>query len=52
MPRTESGSRNHATIKNLMEVARQRRWKWILEQNPLVSEVIEEFPFLVFGKVV
>ena len=44
--------KNHATIKNLMEVTRQRRWKWILEQSPLVSEVIEEFPFLVFGKVV
>ena len=41
--------RKHATIKYLMEVTRQRRWKWILEQSPLVSEVIEEFPFLVFG---
>ena len=47
MPRTERGE-IVPQLKNLMEVTRQTIWKWTLEQSPLVSEVIEEFPFLVF----
>ena len=44
--------RNHATIKQLMEKTRQRRWKSILDKGPFVSDVLKEFPFLTSSKVV
>lgn len=43
--------RNHATIKQLMEKTRQRRWKSILDKGPFVSDVLKEFPFLTSSKV-
>ncbi len=38
--------RNHATIKHLMENTQQRRRKWIVEESPLVSQVlVGQVPF-------
>ncbi len=42
--------RNHATIKHLMETTQQRRRKWIMEESPHVSEVLDKFPFLTSSK--
>ena len=44
--------RNHATIKHLMEATKQHRRKWIMEERPLMSEVLDKFPFLASSKQV
>lgn len=44
--------RNHATIKEIMEVTQQRRRKWIEEESPLVMEALCKYPCLTSTKVV
>ena len=38
--------KNHATIKELMQVTEQRRRKWIEEESPLVVEILSKYPSL------
>ncbi len=45
-------SRNQAHFKELMETTYTIRRKWIAEEHPLVSDVIEKFPCLASTKVV
>lgn len=42
--------RNQAKIKDLMEKTRERRRKWIVQDRPLVWEVVEAFPCLGSSK--
>ena len=44
------GKGKHSTIKNLMEKTRKLQYKWIREEHPLISEVIEKFPTLSSSK--
>lgn len=44
--------KNHATIKELMQVTEQRRRKWIEEESPLVVEILSKYPSLTSTKVV
>ena len=45
-------SRNHATIKELMEKTLPNRRKWIVEDCPLVNGILEKFPLLNSSKMV
>ena len=44
--------RNHATIEQLMKATQQHCRKWIVEEHPLMSEVLDKFPFLASSKKV
>lgn len=45
-------SRNHATIKELMEKTFPKRRKWIVEDCPLVYGILKKFPLLNSSKMV
>ena len=44
--------RNHALLKELMEKTRSRRQRWIVEECPYVSMVVNEFPWIATSKCV
>lgn len=44
--------RNNIAIKQLMERSQGKRRKWIVEDSPLVGEILEKFPLLDTCKVV
>ena len=44
--------KNHSRIKQLMETTRGRRKKWITEDSPLTSQILQKFPLLSSTKTV
>jgi len=49
-PRKGKKGYKYSKIKNLMEKTMIQRSMWIFNDKPLVSEVIEKFPFLTSFK--
>lgn len=42
--------RNHSTVKQLMDTTLIRRRKWIMQERPLISEVLQKFSPLTTSK--
>jgi len=38
--------KGHGRVKELMELTKARRVHWICEDKPLISEILQKFPFL------
>lgn len=37
---------SNSTVKHLMDKTRWRRLKWLQDEHPMVSEVLNKFPYL------
>ena len=42
--------KGHGNIKRLLEITKIRRYQWIQNEQPLISEVLEKFPHLSTNK--
>ena len=36
----------HGRVKELMELTKPRRFLWIYQDQPLITEILQKFPFL------
>ena len=48
----KKGGRNHSVIKQLMEKTASTRHRWITDERPLVSQVLEKYPLLKESRMV